>query len=191
VLRFDRIEFGLGVVTMLVVAFVGIEQGVIVAMLLSLASRTWRTARPRDAVLGREPGTDHWIPSDIGRPTEHVDGVVVYLLYAPLWYGNASYVRLRVHDIVKSTKPAPHALVLDADGIADVDYTGLRALADLVTELKSAGVTTGVARASHLVHHDLKHGALLAELGADHIFDSVEAAVERLAPKPDRGSVAG
>jgi SulP family sulfate permease len=191
VLRFDRIEFSLGVVTMLVVALAGIEQGVIVAMLLSLASRTWRTARPRDAILGREPGTDHWVPSDIGQPTEHVDGVVVYLLYAPLWYGNASYVRLRVHAIVSSTHPAPHALVIDADGIADVDYTGLRALAELVTELKAAGVSTGVARASHLVHHDLKHGALLAELGADHIFDSVEAAVERLAPKPHRGPVTG
>jgi MFS superfamily sulfate permease-like transporter len=184
ILRFDRIEFALGAITMLVVAVVGIEQGVIVAMLLSLASRTWRTARPRDAVLGREPGTDHWILSDVGRPTEHVDGVVVYLLYAPLWYGNASYVRLRVHQAVRSATPAARTLILDADGISDIDYTGLQTLAELVTELAAAGVTVAVARASHLVHHDLKHGALLAKLGRDHLFDSVEDAVAALTPKP-------
>ena len=85
VLRFDRLEFALAVVTLLVVAFSGIEQGVVVAMLLSLADRTRRTARPRDVILGREPGTDHWIPSDVGRPTEQVPGVIVYLLYAPTW----------------------------------------------------------------------------------------------------------
>ncbi len=32
-------------------------------------------------------------------------------------------------------------------------------------------------RASHLVHHDLKRGALLTQLGADHLFASVQDAV--------------
>jgi hypothetical protein len=34
----------------------------------------------------------------------------------------------------------------------------------------------GIARAPHLVHHDLKHGALLEQLGWDHLFDSVDEA---------------
>ena len=110
ILRFDRLEFGLAVVTLLAVAFFGIEQGVVVAMLLSLADRTRRAARPRDAILGREPGTVHWIPTDIGRPTEQVPGIIVYLLYAPLWYGNADYIRARVRNIV-DTAPRPGAFV--------------------------------------------------------------------------------
>ena len=124
------------------VAVVGIEQGVVVAMVLSLADRTRRSARPRDAVLGREPGTDHWIPIDIGRPTEQVPGVLVYLVYAPLWYGNADYLRLRVR--TRRRRPRPGAgLVLDADGISDIDYTGVQALRDLITELAQRGVPSG------------------------------------------------
>ncbi len=97
VLRFDRFEFALAATTMIVVAFVGIEQGVVVAAILALAQRTRLAARPLDAILGREPGTVHWIPPDVGLPTEQVPGVVVYLLYAPFWYGNATHVvgRLR------------------------------------------------------------------------------------------------
>jgi hypothetical protein len=42
----------------------------------------------------------------------------------------------------------------------------------------------GIARASHIVHHDLKHGALLEQLGADHLFASVDEAVAGLRARP-------
>jgi len=185
VLRFDRLEFALAVSTLVVVAFVGIEQGVALAMVLSLADRTRRTARPQDTVLGREPGTDHWIPVDIGHTTEEVPGIVVYLMYAPLWYGNADYFRNRARQLVSAAPSPVHAMVLDAVAISDIDYTGLRALGDLVAELRRQGVTLAIARSSHLVHHDLKHGALLEQLGPGHLFTSVEAAVEALQHPPD------
>ena len=184
VLRFDRLEFALAVSTLVVVAFVGIEQGVALAMVLSLADRTRRTARPQDTVLGREPGTDHWIPVDIGHTTEEVPGIVVYLMYAPLWYGNADYFRNRARQLVSAAPSPVHAMVLDAVAISDIDYTGLRALGDLVAELRRQGVTLAIARSSHLVHHDLKHGALLEQLGPGHLFTSVEAGVEALQHPP-------
>jgi len=180
IFRFDRIEFALAAVTLLVVAVVGIEQGVVLALILSLADRTRRTARPRDTILGRAPGTDHWIPADIGLPTEQVAGVLVYLVYAPLWYGNADYLRMRICHLVDAEADPVHAVVLNAAGVSDIDYTGLQALRDLVTELGQRGVTVAIARASHLVHHDLKHGALLAQLGPDHLFPSVDQAVTAL-----------
>ena len=179
--RFDPLELGLALVTLLTVAVVGAEQGMVVAILLSLADRTRRTARPRDAVLGREPGTQHWIPRDIGSPTEGVPGVLVYLLYAPLWYGNADYVRLRVRELIESASEPVHAFVLDADGVSDIDYTGARALGELASELKARGVRTAIARSSHLVHRDLRRSGLLADIGVGQLFSSVEDAVTAMA----------
>ncbi len=185
--RFDLLELFLAVVTLVVVALVGIEQGVLVAVLLSLAERTWRAARPRDAVLGREPGTTHWIPPDVGRPTEQVSGVLVYLLYAPLWFGNAEHVAQRIRGLVRSQAEPVRALVLDADGVPEIDYTGARRLGELARELRGAGVTTAIARSSHLVHHDLKHSGLIADIGPELLFASVEEAVEALAKGPAPG----
>lgn len=190
ILRFDGLEFALAVVTLLVVALVGIEQGVIVAIVLSLADRTRRAARPNDAVLGREPRTDHWIPRDVGRPTEQVPGVIVYLIYAPLWYGNASYVQSRVRKLLDSADHPVHALVLDADGMSDLDYTGATMLGQLANELNERGVTTVIARSSHLVHHDLKHSGLLGSLGQDHLFASVEEAIAALSLDAGSGLIA-
>jgi sulfate permease, SulP family len=180
IFRFDRIEFALAAVTLLVVAVVGIEQGIALALVLSLAARTRRSARPRDTILGRAPGTDHWIPADIGMPTEQVAGVLVYLVYAPLWYGNAEYLRTRIRHLVDTASSPVHGVVLDAAGISDIDFTGLQVLRDLANEFSQRGVTIAIARTSHLVHHDLKHGAILEKLGADHLFPTVDQAVTAL-----------
>lgn len=184
ILEFSRIEFGLAVLTLVTVAVVGIEPGVALAVVVSLGDRTRRAARPRDAVLGREPGTDHWIPPDVGRHTEQVPGVVAYLLYGPLWYGNADYVRLRVREAIESAAQPVHGLVLDANGMSDIDFTAAETLGALATELKGEGIALGVARSSHLVHHDLKHSGLLKAIGPEHLFASVEDAVDALVGPP-------
>jgi sulfate permease, SulP family len=181
VLRFDRLEFTLAVVTLLVVAFVGVEQGVLVAMVISLAVRTKRTARPEDVVLGREPGTDHWIRTDIGQPTEQVAGVIVILISAPLWYGDAAYVRQRVRRILASADPSVAALVLDLSGMPDIDFSGAQMLGSLVTDLEGQGISLAVARSSRLIHHELKHSGLLAQIGPDRLFASVQEAIDAVA----------
>ncbi len=184
VLRFDRIEFALAAITIAVVALIGIEQGVVVAVILALAQRTKIAARPRGSVLGREPGTDHWIPLDVGQVTEQVPGVVVYLLYAPVWYGNASNVTSRLRKCIDSAPQPVDCLVLDANGISDIDYTGARELGDLAEELSGRGLLVGVARASQLVRDELQRSGVLDLIGADHVFPTVQDAVESLAPPP-------
>ncbi len=180
IMHFGWFEFALALVTIATVALVGIEQGVVAAALIALAYRARLTARPRGAVLGREPGTSHWIETDVGRPTEQLPGVLVYLLYAPVFYGNADFVVLRLRQALSSAPTTVHTLVVDANGIADVDYTGAKAFGELIAELKGQGVAFALARASHLVHHDLKHAGLIEVIGTDRLFASVEEAVRVL-----------
>jgi MFS superfamily sulfate permease-like transporter len=180
ILHFGWFEFALALVALATVALVGIEQGVVAAALIALAYRARLTARPRGAVLGREPGSAHWIETDVGRPTEQVAGVLVYLLYAPLFYGNATFVVQKLRRALASAPSVVHTLVLDANGIADVDYTGAKALGGLIEELKGNGVRVGLARASHLVHHNLKHAGLIEAIGTDRLFASVDEAVRAL-----------
>jgi hypothetical protein len=71
----------------------------------------------------------------------------------------------------------------------------VQALRELAAELNESGITLGIARASHLLHHDLKHGCLLDQLQPDDLFASVEDAVTKLQPSPEpcrsREEVAG
>jgi hypothetical protein len=76
------------------------------------------------------------------------------------------------------------AVDLDANGMSDLDDTGLQALRTQATEPAQREVTVGIARASRLVHYDLKHGALLEQLGRNHLLASVDEAVTALQRHP-------
>ena len=60
--RFDLFEFALAVITLVTVAFVGVEQGIAVAIGLAILDRTRLSARPQLHVLGRISGTTSWTP---------------------------------------------------------------------------------------------------------------------------------
>lgn len=184
IMVFDRFEFGLALMTIAAVALFGIETGVLVALIASLGDRTRLAARPEDAVMGRIPGSDHWIiPSPSGPATERIPGVVVYLLMAPLWFGNTQRVTERIRSLIDAGAEPVKTLVLNAAGVSDIDFTGSQALAGLVATLAHQGVTVGVARPSDQVLGDLARSDLLAAIGTDHIFDNVQAAVASLKPR--------
>ncbi len=186
VLSFGWFEFALTILTVVVVVFIGVEQGVMAAALIALAQRTRLAARPLDAILGREPGTDHWVQTNVGRPTEQMPGVLVYLLFAPLWYANAARVTARIRHAISAATAPVRLLVLDANGMSDIDYTGAMALAEMVKELNQAGTAVVLARASPLVQHDLQRAGLLDLAGPQRLFPSVQEAVSAW-PAPGRG----
>lgn len=174
--RFDRVELGVAIVTAIVVMGWGIQAGIVAAIALSLADRIRREARPQSYVLGRVPGTSHWIPQDVGVATETVPGLSVYFLQSPLWYANADAVVEEVRDLVRAERT--RILVIDAAGISDVDFTGAQALSAIAEDLRERGIAVAVARASHLVRHDLADSGIENLIGAQRIYPTVAAAVE-------------
>jgi MFS superfamily sulfate permease-like transporter len=83
-------------------------------------------------------------------------------------------------------------MVLDALGMSDLDYTGSRALAEILDELDRDHITFAVARAGQHAREGLRRSGLLARIGEDHLFPSVDEAVQALgsaaASAPDPGS---
>ncbi len=182
VLHYDKVEFVLAVAALLAVALLGVEEGVIVAILFSLAYRTKLAARPKDRVLLREVGTDHWVErSEL--PTEQVPGVLVYLITAPLWFGNAQFILRRILAAVAEQKPQVDALVIDAAGIEDIDFTGAEVMVSLDQQLQHRGIKLVWARMDSEVEERFRGTSLGASTASAHFFVTVQDAVEAVDPK--------
>ncbi|MGA7463781.1 SulP family inorganic anion transporter, partial [Mycobacterium sp.] len=183
--RYDRFEFGLALITLLTVALVGVEQGITVAVALAILDRTRLTARPHLHVLGRIPSTTSWAPLGGSEHAIEVPGVLVVLFATPLWYANA--IRFRT-DLTAAVERAGHSLrlvVLDAMGMTDLDYTGTRALRQMLDQLDHSGVSFAMARTNKTVRAGLARSGLLPRIGEDHLFASVGEAVNALhLPRP-------
>jgi SulP family sulfate permease len=180
--RFDLLEAGLATITLLTVALVGVEQGMGLAVVLAMLDRARRTARPRVHVLGRVPGTTSWVPLSSGGHPAEVPGVLVLLFATPLWYANANQFREQLDAARLRAASAPRALVLDAIGMSDIDYTGSRSLSSVLDELEKAKITFAIARAGERVRTSLARSGLLSRIGEERLFASVDEAVRALAP---------
>ena len=62
----------------------------------------------------------------------------------------------------------------------DIDYTGARALGELIGQFEQEGIRVAIARASQLVHRDLNRAGLLNLIGTNRLFTSVDQAVREL-----------
>ncbi|MGB9111384.1 MAG: STAS domain-containing protein, partial [Acidimicrobiales bacterium] len=189
IFRFDRVEFGLAFVTLCVVALVNVEIGMGLAVVLAIADRTWRTARPRDALLGRLPGTSSWVISSPGLRVDSDPGVVVYLVAAPIWFANADAVATKLLALA-APGTGVRTLVLDGAGISDIDFTGSRALLLVARRLTSTGVALRFARFDPNVEAKLEKAGILAITGGGSYLSVDEAVTGGAAsgPTPPRAN---
>jgi len=180
--RFNALEFGLALITLLTVALVGVEQGIGVAVGLAILDRTRLSARPQLHVLGRLPGSTSWVRASGAAQLEQVPGVLVVLFAASLWYANAVRFQHEVHAAL-AAKSGTSALILDAIGMNDIDYTGVRALREVLDDLDRAQIAFALARPGQHVRQALARSGLLERIGTERLFPSVGAAVSAVAPE--------
>jgi MFS superfamily sulfate permease-like transporter len=183
--RFDLFEFGLTSVTLLAVVLIGVEQGIGVAVGLAILDRIRLSARPQLHELGRIPGTTSWAPLSAEPRATELPSVLVLLYATPLWYANAAHFREEVAGAL-ARKPDTTALVLDALGMSDVDFTGSRELSHVLDACERAHVVFGVARAGDHLRNILQRGGLAQRIGENHFYSSVNQAVTALADEPGR-----
>ena len=174
--RAGRSELAVALASALGVLLLGVELGLAVAVGLAILARTWRSARPRMFELGRRAGTTSWEPLDRAG-VEPVPGVLAVLFDESLYFANAGAFRLELHRLLGTDGPGRH-VVVDAVAMAEIDYSALVMLADLVRDLAADGTDLVVARASDAVRHQLAEaGPPLAALALYESVDDAAAAV--------------
>src|SRR5580658_6077840 len=132
-------EWALAMITMAVVVLVGVEQGIVLAMVLSLLRIVRHSYHPHTAVLIHgERGLWQLTPAVPGAVTE--PGLVIYRFGAALFYANAGRFSDEIRGLV-GPHPSPIRWVMvDAGAITRVDYTAARMVRELQQDLTTGGV---------------------------------------------------
>lgn len=172
-------EFWLAAVTALGVLTVGVLQGILVAVALSLITILYRIARPHDALLDDVDAAGGTVYRGVADKATALTepGLIVYRFDAPLIFANAAFFSERLAELVANAGPGLQCLVLDAEAISDFDSTAAEALENLDADLERLGVEFWIARANEPLCDLLTATGLTKRLGSEHIYPSVRAAV--------------
>ena len=169
-------EFALAVITAGVVVLLGVEQGIVLAMVVSLLRVVRHTYRPHTGVLVMsEKGYWQTLPAAYGTFSE--PGMAIYRFGAPLFYANASRFS---EELLRLAGPSPSLLrwlIVDSEAITNVDYSAARVVRELYRELMARGVVLVFARVHPGLQEDLVRHHIVETVGAEHLFPRLHDAL--------------
>ncbi len=169
-------EYAVAMFTAVIVVLVGVEQGIVLAMVLSLLRVVSHSYHPHTGVLiPRETGP--WpllapAPGVVSAP-----GLVIYRFGAALFYANAERFSDEIRELVGSPCIVRQVLV-DAEAITQIDYTAARVVRTLAEDLGQCGVELALGRVSLSLHADLVRHRLIDVIAPSRIFNRLHEALE-------------
>ena len=167
-----RSEFWVALITMLMVVFVGVEQGIILAIVLSLIDHTRRGYRPKNvAMVPADSGALNAQP--IATRAQALPGLLIYRFTHSMYYANAEQLTEEITDLINNSEPPLRWLCLDASAVDDVDYSAAETLRSLFAILKDKGIRLVVAQVLDDVREQSRY-ELRQLFGEDAFYDTLE-----------------
>jgi sulfate permease, SulP family len=174
--RESRGEFKLAVVTAVAVVAAGVEQGILLAIALSLLRHVRHSYRPHTSMLAPD-SAGRWEPVPAAPGTQTAPGLIVYRFGADLFYANDTRFADEVRALVERAPAPVRWFVVDAGAITDLDYSAARSVRELCEDLERAGVTLVFGRVNAYLRADMERYGISGAIGPDLIFTTLHEAL--------------
>jgi high affinity sulfate transporter 1 len=199
ILATRRHEFAVALFTAIAVVALGVEQGIVVAVVASIVDHLRHSYSPLNSILVKSP-EGHWRATPVTDGAQTEPGLAVYRFGTSLYYANAARLAADITAVaghapgtgpvtspVTSREPL-RWLVIDWTAIGDVDYTASTVLAKVVERLHERQVRLVFSSVLGPVRHQLSRYGI----GPDAWYDTPGEALEAFqaadaAPRSTRG----
>jgi SulP family sulfate permease len=101
-----REEFLVALLTAAAVVFIGVEQGVLLAIVASIVDHLRHSYHPRSSVLAKSTA-GHWQSVPVAAGTRTADGLVIYGFGTSLYFANASRLAADITTLTQHGDPRP------------------------------------------------------------------------------------
>jgi sulfate permease, SulP family len=165
-----RHEFAVALLTAVAVVVLGVEYGIVLAIIASIVDHLRHSYSPFNTVLVKSP-QGHWqpVPAEPGGRTE--EGLVIYRFGTSLYFANANRLMEDVAALVGRGGPL-RWMVIDCAAIGDVDYTASTVLVKVVEHVHQHHVHLAFSSVVGPVRQQLDRYGISKALGQDAYFDT-------------------
>jgi MFS superfamily sulfate permease-like transporter len=176
ILAVRKHEFAVALLTTAAVVVLGVEYGIVLAIIASVVDHLRHSYSPLNSVLVKS-AEGHWQPVPAGPGARTEEGLVVYRFGTNLYYANASRLMEDAAALVDHGGPL-RWLVIDCAAIGDVDYTASAALVKVVEHAHHHHVHLVLSCVLGPVRQQLDRYGISKALGQDAYFDTPGQALE-------------
>jgi sulfate permease, SulP family len=174
----DRSDFWMLLSTFIITLTMGIETGIGVGVVLSLAMVIYRSTRPHLAVLAKVPDTPFYRNIERFEGLKERKDILILRIDGPLYFANLNYFKEHLSKLMAERAPQLKAVVINAESINHVDSSAVHSLKDWVLEIKTQGLQFYFAGLIGPVRDIFAKTGLVDLIGAQHLFMSNQQAVD-------------
>lgn len=175
--RISGVEFLFALIALMGPLSLGVLQGIVIAVGATLVYLLYKSAHPRDALLGRIPGRDGFYKLHRSPEARAEPGLAVCIVQGNLLFFDTDYVKARLRTIASELPPGTEWFVLDASAIAQVDSTAAAMLAGIADEFAARGIALGLAEVHSEALGLLERAGVIDRIGATMVFDDLDDAL--------------
>ena len=169
-------ESAIALLTAIAVVILGVEYGIVLAVVASIVDHLRHSYSPLNSVLMKSPA-GHWHAARVGPGARTEEGLVVYRFGTSLYYANAAKLLEDVATLVGHGGPL-RWLVLDCAAIGDVDYTASAVLTKVVEHVHQRHMRLVFSSVLGPVRQQLDRYGISATLGPEAFYDTPGQALE-------------
>ena len=169
-------EFWVALITAATVVLVGVMQGIVLAMFLSLVSHTRHGYRPKNAVIVAAP-PEGFKSQPVATQAQLLPGLLVYRFTHGMYYANAEVLSEQVTQLATEAQPPLAWFCIDAAAVDDVDFSAAAVLRTLYGLLHEHGIRLIFSEVSPGVYAQLENSGITDLVGRDAFYESAGAVV--------------
>lgn len=177
-LRARTSEFVMLLGAFLGVLVLGVLEGIVVAIVLSLANFIRKEWRPHSTELGRVEGLPGYHDLERHPDADVVEGLLIIRFDAPLFFANAPGFGRRLQGMVGEAGRPITEVVVVGNAITDIDTTGAEILGNVLDDLEAKDIGFTFAGLKGPVKDRLRSYGIYDRIGDEHFFPNTISAVK-------------
>ncbi|MEO0339051.1 MAG: solute carrier family 26 protein [Bacteroidota bacterium] len=174
----DQSDFWMLIITFVATLGLGIEQGIAIGVVLSLAWIIYRTSKPHMTKLGQVEGTHFYRNVERFQQVKERKELLIIRFDAQLYFANIAYFKDQIEEWVKEKGDQLQTVIINADSINNLDSSAVHALEDIVEQLRSNQLQVFFTGVKGPVRDIMAKSHLTEKIGERNFFMSVQEAVD-------------
>jgi MFS superfamily sulfate permease-like transporter len=165
-------EFWVALITAVVVVLEGVEQSILLAIILSLVAHTRHGYRPNNMLVVHAE-TQRLRLQPVSNPGQILPGLMIYRFMHNMYYANIQTLTEEVSALSRGANPPLSWFCIDFSAVNDVDFTAAEALRTLQGILVGQGIRLVLSEVIEEVQTEFDRSELTELFGKDAFFPTL------------------
>jgi SulP family sulfate permease len=164
--------------TLIITATIGIKEGILTGVLLSLIMLIYKSTKPHIAILGKVPGTHFYRNKKRFSEVEIENELLIVRFDAQLHFANTAYFKDKLQEFASAKGEKLKIVIIDGESLNNLDSSGIYGLTEILDYFHRRHIAVYFTGLKGPVRDTINNSGLIKIIGTVHCFMSIQEAVD-------------